>query len=175
MTIRFTLVFRMLIMALVALPLSAWGALAAERALAFAVSGVVVEVKVSTGDQVEAGQPLAVLDTRPFAARKRAADAAVKATRVVLDLTNLRLSQVKELFDALSASAEQVDNAKTAQAQATQAYESAKAEAEIAAWQLERATLSAPFKGTVSAVPGYVGQVVDLNAQVSPVVTLNQP
>lgn len=148
---------------------------AAEHALAFAVSGVVAEIKVNVGDAVEAGQALAVLDTRPFLARKRAADAAVKATRTVLDLASLRLTQVQELFDALSTSAEQVEIATTAKAQATQAHEDAKAQAELAAWALERATLSAPFAATVSAVPGYAGQVVELAAGVSPVVTLNRP
>jgi RND family efflux transporter MFP subunit len=155
--------------------LSAGMASAAERPLAFAVSGVVAEVKVAVGDQVKAGQVLAVLDTRPFEARKRSADAAVKATRIVLDLDVLRLSQIKELFDALSASSEQVDDAKTKRAEAMQANEDAKAEADVTAWELERATLTAPFDGTVSAVPGYAGQVVELTAGVSPVVVVNAP
>jgi multidrug resistance efflux pump len=151
------------------------GAHAAEHVLAFAVSGVVAEVKVKVGDAVEAGQALVVLDARPFEARKRAADAAQKATRIVLDVANLRLKQVQELFDALSTSAEQVELAKIAQAQAMQAHEAAKAEAELAAWAQERATLSAPFGATVSAVPGYEGQVVELGVEVTPVVTLNRP
>lgn len=149
--------------------------MAGERALSFAVSGVVAEVKVQAGSAVKTGDVLAVLDLSVFEANKHATDAAVKATRVILDLADLRYTQTRELFDALSTSAENVEIAKTAQANAKMAHENAKRDAARAAWELNRATLKAPFAGTVSATPGYVGQVVNLNAGTAQVVVINTP
>ena len=148
---------------------------AADRALGFAVSGVVAEVKVKAGDAVNTGDVLAVLDLAPFEARKRAADAAVKATKTILGLAELRLQQTQELFDALSTSAENVELAETAQANAQMAYENARRDAALASWALTRATLKAPFAGTVAATPGYAGQVVNLNAGTAAVVVVSAP
>jgi len=148
---------------------------AADRALSFAVSGVVAEVKVSAGASVQKGDVLAVLDLTPFQAKKRAADIAVKASRVIFDLADRRLSQVQELFDALSTSAENVEIAETAQANAKMALENARAAQTLATWELNRATLKAPFAGSVAALPGYVGMVVNLNAETAAVVVINAP
>ena len=53
--------------------------------------------------------------------------------------------------------------------------ENARAAQTVAAWQLGRATLKAPFAGTVAALPGYVGQVVNLNAETVAVVVIDAP
>jgi len=148
---------------------------AADRALSFAVSGVVAEVKVSAGANVVKGDVLAVLDLTPFRAKKRAADAAGTSTKVILDLAKRRLKQTRELFDALSTSAEQVELAETAEAKARMAYEDARAGQTLAKWELERATLKAPFDATVAATPGFVGQVVNVNAGAAAVVVVSAP
>lgn len=145
---------------------------AADRALSFGVSGVVAEVKVSAGASVAKGDVLAVLDLTPFQAKQRAAAAAAVATKVILDLADRRLQQTRELFDALSTSAEQVELAETAQAIAKIKYEAARRDATLADWNLKRATLAVPFAGTVAAIPGYVGQVVNMNAETATVVVV---
>lgn len=155
-----------------ALPSTSW---AADRALSFAVSGVVTDIKVQPGASVAPGDVLAVLDLAPFQAQAQAADAAVKATKVILDLSSRRLQQTQELFDALSTSAEQVELAQTTQANAKMAYENARRDAALAAWKLGRATLKAPTAGTISSIPGFVGQVVNLNAETAVVVVVNTP
>jgi len=163
----------LLIAALISvLPATSW---AADRALSFAVSGVVAEIKVQAGASVKKGEILAVLDLTPFQAKKRAADAAVKAGKTIFDLADLRLTQMRELFDALSTSAENVELAETAQAKAMIAYENARAAQTLAAWKLNRATLKAPFAGTIAAIPGYAGQVVNVNAENAPVAVINTP
>jgi len=154
---------------LVLMPATSW---AADRALSFAVSGVVAEVKVQTGASVKKGDVLAVLDLTPFQAKKRAADAVVKANQVIFDLADRRLVQVQELFDALSTSAENVEIAETAQANAKKALENARAQQTIATWELGRATLKAPFAGSVASIPGYPGQVVNVNVGVAAVVVI---
>jgi len=157
---------------MVLMPATSW---AAERALSFAVSGVVAGVKVSVGASVTKGDVLAVLDLTPFQAKKRAADVAVKATKTMFDLAGLRLTQMQELFDSLSTSAENVELAQTAHANAQMAYENARAAQALANWELARATLKAPFTGSVAATPGYPGQVVNLNAGTAAVVVINTP
>ncbi len=153
-------------------PATGW---AADRALSFAVSGVVADVKVQPGAGVKKGDVLAVLDLAPFQAKKRAADAAVKASQVIFDLADRRLAQVQELFDALSTSAENVELAETTQANAKMALENARAQQTLATWELNRATLKAPFAGTVASLPGYAGMVVNVNADAVAVVVLSTP
>lgn len=147
-------------------PVAGW---AADRVLSFAVSGVVAEVKVQAGASVQKGDVLAVLDLTPFQAKKRAADGVVKASQVIFDLADRRLGQVQDLFDALSISAEDVEIAETTQANAKMALENARAQQILATWQLNRATLKAPFAGTVASLPGYPGMVINLQADTSAV------
>lgn len=148
---------------------------AAERRLSFGVSGIVAALKVKRGDSVKAGTVLAVLDQTTFKARKRAADADVVAGRLIVELAAAKLNQMRELFDALSTSQEEVEKAEIGHAHALSGYEKAKSKAEIAAWRLQRATLRSPFAGTVSAVPGFPGMVINTYAGIQAVVTLNVP
>jgi len=157
------------------LSLGASGAQAGERKLAFAVSGVVETLKVKVGDKVAVGRVLAVLDPTPFKARKRAADVAAASAKLIVDLALVKLEQMRELFDALSTSQEEVEKAEIAHANALTSYENAKAKAEIAAWRLARASLLTPFAGTVSAVPGYPGMIVNTYAGSPAVVVVKTP
>jgi len=157
------------------LSLGASAAQAGERKLAFGVSGVVETLKVKAGDKVAAGSVLAVLDQTPFKARKRAADVAAASAKLIVDLATVKLNQMRELFDALSTSQEEVEKAEIAHAKALTNYQSTKSKAEIAAWRLARASLVAPFAGTVSAVPGYPGMVINTYAGSSAVVVVKTP
>jgi len=157
---------------MVLMPVTSW---AADRALGFAVSGVVAKIHVKAGNSVKAGDTLAALDLTPFQANKRAADAAEKASKIIFDLADLRFNQTQELFDALSTSAENVELAETARAQALMTYENARRDATLATWNLQRATLKAPFNGTVASTPGYAGQVVNVIAGMVTVVVVNTP
>lgn len=157
------------------LTMGASGAVAAERKLSFAVSGVIAALKVRSGDSVKAGAVLAVLDLTTFNARKRSADAKATSAKLILDLAEVKLNQIRELFDALSASQEEVEAAEISFANAQSSYQGAKAKAEVTAWRLQRATLRAPFSGTVSAVPGYPGMIINPYAVILPVVVVNAP
>jgi multidrug resistance efflux pump len=148
---------------------------AAERKLSFAVSGVVAALKVKPGDSVRMGTVLAVLDQTTFKARKRAADASADSAKLIARLAETKLSQTRELFDALSTSQEEVERAEITNTHALVAYEQARAKAEIAAWRLQRATLRSPFAGTVSGLPGYPGMVINTYAGIQAVVSINVP
>ncbi|MHA1597918.1 MAG: efflux RND transporter periplasmic adaptor subunit [Alphaproteobacteria bacterium] len=150
--------------------------MAAERALSFGVSGVVAEVRVKSGDAVAKGAVLAVLDKRPLAAKKQAADARVASARVLLKLSQQRFKQLQELYDALSASAEQVEKSEITFVNARADLAEAVAKAAVCAWNLEHASLTAPSAGTIARVPGYTGQVVTTHGTApQPVVVLDTP
>lgn len=155
------------------LALTGFDAQAAERKLSFAVSGVVDSVKVRSGQTVEKGAVLAVLDPLPFAARKRAADAGAKAAQLIHDLARVRLEQVRELFDALSTSQEEVEKAETAHAEAQARSAEARARADLADWEWRRSRLTAPFAGTVAGVYGYPGLVINLQGGNQTVIALS--
>ncbi|MDA1089890.1 MAG: biotin/lipoyl-binding protein [Proteobacteria bacterium] len=150
-------------------------AFALERKLAFPVSGVVAKVMVTAGQPIKAGAPLARLDTRPLEAEKSAADAALVAANRKLEILSKNRDRVRQLFDDLSASGEQVELAEIqfVEAQAQQAH--AKAMAVIAAWRLGQATLRAPEDGTVTAVRGYSGLVVNPAAEITAIIILSTP
>ena len=137
---------------------------AAEHNLSFAVSGVVASVKVKIGDQVKVGTVLAVLDLTPFNAVKRSTKAARTLAKLMLDFSEVRLSQAQELFDALSTSGEEVEKARIQYEKSLSGYQNAISEDEIATWRLQQATLKAHFHGTVSAVPGHPGIVINTSA-----------
>ena len=137
---------------------------AAEHNLSFAVSGVVASVKVKIGDQVKVGTVLAVLDLTPFNAVKRSTEAASRLAKLMLEFTKVRLNQAQELFDALSASGEELEKAIIEYEKALSGYQDARSQDKIATWRLQQATLKAPFLGIVSAVPGYPGIVINTSA-----------
>lgn len=146
---------------------------AGERKLSFAVSGVVASVKVQAGQTVQKGSVLAVLDQTLFMAHKQAADAAAASAKLIHDLAEVKVGQVRDLFDALSTSQEEVDKAETLYAQSRSDYEAARYKAELASWELRHSTLRARFAGTVSGVRGYPGLVVNPVAGNLTVVVIN--
>jgi len=144
-----------------ALLIASGPAFSAERKLSFAVEGVVQDVPVKVGQSLKAGTPLARLDPRPFSARKKAADAGVEAAGARLKFAAQSRDRAKQLFDDLSTSAEELERAEIALIDARADLARARAEADVAAWRLERATLRAPADGIVAAIPGYAGMIVN--------------
>ncbi len=150
-------------------------AMAAERVLAFAVPGVIADIKVKVGVKIEKGAVLAVLDRRPLDAMMKAGRAMVEAATVKYQLMARRQEQTEQLYDALSASVENVEDAKTAAAAARSELAKAQAQAARATWKYQRATLRAPFGGTVIRIPGYPGMVIPHNGDVVPIVVVRVP
>ena len=140
-------------------------AVAGELPLAFAVRGVVAAVLVVPGTRVAPGTPLARLDVRPLQALHKAAEAAVTAASAKQALAQRRLKNTQELYDAVSVSAGELEEAqaKLARVQARRA---------VLAWRLERSVLTAPRAGVIKAVPGFAGQVVDPRAANPTIVVL---
>jgi macrolide-specific efflux system membrane fusion protein len=115
----------------------------AQRAdLSFGVSGQITAIPVTVGQQVQAGQALATVDAASLPSQLAQARAAVAA-------------------DEAKIAADQASGASAAQVNADNAaLASANAQLTVAQQNLSRATLTAPFAGTVAAVNLTVGQQV---------------
>lgn len=116
---------------------------AAQQAnLNFGVSGQVTAVSVTVGQQVKAGQTLATVDAASLPSQVAQAKAAVAASEARV-------------------AADQASGAPAAQLNADNAaLTSSNAQLTVAQQNLSRASLTAPFDGTVAAVSLTVGQQV---------------
>jgi len=115
---------------------------AQQADLSFGVSGQVTAVLAAVGQQVQAGQTLATVDAASLPSQLAQAQAAVAA-------------------GAAKLAADQTSGASAAQVNADNAaLTSANAQLAVARQNLSRATLTAPFAGTVAAVDLTVGQQV---------------
>lgn len=148
---------------------------AAERALSFAVSGVVTEILVKPGQHVKAGQALAALDTARIKSRLKAGQAAQAAAKLAYEIAARRYDYAREQFEAVSLSKAELDEAQLTRAEAQAKRARIDAKVAVAEWYLAHMTLRAPKAGTVVKVPGYQGMVVSLKTAVTPVVVVDVP
>lgn len=107
---------------------------AQKASLSFALTGIVKDVRVQAGDQVQAGQVLADLDTSILQAQVQQADADVRQMQIHYKYLARTGTDQEHLDSAL---------ADVARVQAT--LDAAKA-------TLAQATLTAPFPGTIASV-----------------------
>jgi len=129
---------------------------AQESRLSFVISGLVEEVAVEEGEQVQAGQALVTLDTTELEFSVVAAEAALTSVEIDAKMQRYRRKQINYdtgKFQYLSGPREKilVADAKVEQMQA--ALETAKA-------SLAQGRLFAPFEGTVVAVNVAKGEYV---------------
>ena len=117
-----------------------------ELQLAFAVAGVVDRIVVEDGARVERGAPIARLDPVPF-------EAAVLQAKSQVEFLAGRVRRSEELLEANAISPEEFE-ADRSQLRA------AEAALQLAEWNLERATLRAPFAGRVVRTHVEPGQVI---------------
>jgi len=123
----------------------------ARVSLAFPVEGVVAGYRVREGDAVEPGQVLARLDAVPYRAALEEAEARVRY------LTS-RYERTVGLHERELVADETLDADRAE-------LESARAEATLAAWRVERTELHAPFAGKVLRRAIEPGQVVSTDTE----------
>jgi RND family efflux transporter MFP subunit len=129
---------------------------AKESRLSFVISGLVEDVAVAEGDQVQAGQALAKLDTSELEYDVISAEAALTSTIVDAELQKLRDKKFDFRtfkFVHVSPPAEKIEAADSRVEQSRFALEVAKA-------SLAQGTLLAPFDGTVVEVNISPGEYV---------------
>lgn len=158
-----------------------------ESDVAMRVAGVVADVQIFVGTQLEAGDVLAVLDRELLELELRSkraalaeAEAGVEVARAGLTLAERGFARVDGLRGTSAFSQGQYDDRESAVAQArgglAQAAArllNAEAAADRAAYDLERAVLRAPFSGTVLDVMVDPGEYVQVGAPVARVVNID--
>jgi len=117
--------------------------------LGFERSGRLARIEVDEGDRVEAGALLARLDTRELEARRRELEANVESTRARLELARVTAGRQRELSQAGSLSAQDLDEA-LANESALEAQLSAdRAALEHTEVGLELSSLHAPYPAII--------------------------
>lgn len=139
-----------------------------------ALSGLVTDLRVQTGDQVEKGQPLFLVDARAARARLQEANAAIAEARAAIseartarDTANQQLALFRNLDDPAAVSRSEVIRAegdaaaaasrlKVAQARLS----AAQAASSSARTEIERLVVRAPISGEILAVNIRPGEFV---------------
>ncbi|HEX6274508.1 MAG TPA: efflux RND transporter periplasmic adaptor subunit [Polyangiaceae bacterium] len=135
------------------------------------VSGSVVELLVTQGASVKAGEPLATLNPNAAnaAAREAAAGVSAASSRVAAAATDLeiaqeRLKRAEDLFNDHFVKRSEVDTARASVERAQASLQAAKAEQNVTAQKLTSAkeaqrylTVRAPADGIVLSAPAAVG------------------
>lgn len=158
-----------------------------ESDVAMRVAGVVADVAVYVGTQLDGGDVLAVLDRELLELELRSkraalaeAEAGVEVARASLTLAERGFARVEGLRGTSAFSQGQFDDRESAVAQARGGYAQAEARqmnaqvaADRAAYDLERSVLRAPFSGTVLEVMVDPGEYVQVGAPVARVVNID--
>ena len=120
-----------------------------ESRLGFETGGLLAEVFVDEGSVVEPGDALARLDTARLDASRAEAAAAVAEVRADLDLAAVTLARIEKAFEHQGISRQQLDESRQRVAALEASMRVATARLQRIDVDLEKATLRAPFEGTV--------------------------
>lgn len=124
------------------------------------VSGAVTRIFFRDGDFVRAGQPLFMVDPRPYSAALAEAQADVASARSALALARSDYNRVAGLTGDEAMAASEVDQLRTRVRSAAAALAAAQARARQRALDVEFATVRAPISGRVSDRRVDVGNLV---------------
>ena len=138
------------------------------------VAAEVAQVHVNEGDRVQAGQPLAMLDTADLKARVDREHAGLAEARARLDLARKNAANSKALLEKSFISQNAYDSAKNAVDVAEANLKSSEAQAAIAERALSDAQVRAPFQGIVAKRFVNVGDKVTTDMPVLQLVDLSR-
>jgi len=130
-----------------------------DSQLGFEIGGLLASVNVDEGAAVKRGAALAVLDTARLSAQEAEARAAFDQVRAELELAEATYARTVEAFDYKGVSKQQLDESRQQVAALAAAANVAEARLERISVDIDKATLRAPFAGTVvhrAADPGVV-------------------
>ena len=135
-----------------------------EAKLSFRTGGLIESIGVKVGDQVEAGQRIATLDSRDAVLAHQRAKAALENARVQKANAQSMLIRVRQLYEANNVSLAEYEQAKNGFASATSSYESAQKSLDLQERQLGYNEIYAPVAGIVTAVHNEVNEVIQAGA-----------
>lgn len=126
----------------------------------FQAAGRISERSVRRGQRVEAGEPLARLDSRDLAARVDSVEAELAQAESEARLAGQELARTRELRERQVASEQALDQAISRERAARARVANTRARLVEARNALDYATLAAPFAGVVVELVADVGDVV---------------
>ncbi len=148
--------------------LSANGTVAAwqEASIGAEIGGLrLTEVRVNVGDQVKAGQVLAVFATESVSAEINQAKAALNEAKAVASEAQANADRARALQPSGVISAQQFNQSLTAEATAKARVESALATMAVYELRLRQTQVKAPDSGVVSSRSASVGAVVGVGTE----------
>jgi len=123
--------------------------------------GRIARVLVNDGDEVKAGQVLAELDSGPLEDSVKQAEASFSQAKANLDNAKLSSARQDDLLEKGIAARKEVEDAHTQVSVSEGAVKQAEATLSTAKTQLSRATIRAPFDGTVVKHFASAGEQLD--------------
>jgi RND family efflux transporter MFP subunit len=124
------------------------------------VDGQLTEIRVRSGDHVQAGQPLMAIDPLHQQASVDSARATERQKKALYDYNTLEIERQRKLFAAGITSRDVFEQAQQAYDNAKADYESAVATRKTQEEQLAYYSIRAPFEGVVGDIPVHVGDYV---------------
>lgn len=129
------------------------------------VSGYIMEVKFIDGDLVKKGQPLFIIDPRPYQADYDQAKAELDKADAALKLASSDLDRARQLREKGVTAAGDFDQRAATFQQATGAFQSARGALEAAKLNLEFCTVTAPIDGRAGLANVTVGNLVSADGK----------
>lgn len=124
------------------------------------VDGYLTNIAVDEGAYVHKGQPLFLIDRRPFEEQLNTARAALVAAKAKMESAQIDVDKIKPLVENKVVSDVQLKSAQATYANAQAAVEQAQAEMEAARINLGYTTITAPSDGYVGIIPYKTGSLV---------------
>ncbi len=135
------------------------------------VSGYLEAIKFKEGAMVKAGDPLFVIDPRPYQADIDRATAEVERAEAQMKLAQIDYDRAKDLREKKVTSPEEFDQKAAAMQQAEAAVRSAKAAKDIAALNMDFTQIKSPIDGRVSDARVTVGNLIQAGTGADSVLT----
>lgn len=137
------------------------------------IGGALQQIRFAEGDTVEAGETLFVIDSRPYHAALRRAEAQLARDQAVLDKAESDVERYADLVTQDYVTKEQYDQIKADAAAMRAAVEADHAAIDSARLDLEYCTITAPVSGRTGVLNVKVGDLVKANADTG-MVTVNR-
>jgi RND family efflux transporter MFP subunit len=138
------------------------------------VAGRILRLFVREGDQVTAGQPLARIDDAALADQAKQAAAQLAKARTETSLAAVSRDRIQRVFDRGIAARQELDDADARLATARAGEAEARAAAEIANRQVDRAVVRSLLPGVVLRLLRKPGELVD-GTPATPIVEVGDP
>jgi len=139
------------------------------------VSGELMPVKFTEGQQVKAGSTIMVIDPKPYKAALDQAKGTLVHDQALLKNAQAEFARYKSLFDAGVVSKETLDADEASQGQYEGAIESDKAAIETAQLQLDWCTIQSPIDGKIGLRLVDPGNIITANTTNLVIINQTQP